>query len=476
MRRIGVNQSPQGGTWYPFTQEGPLPDFILDSFLHLPPSYRSLSFPVQLHVNGSESSFTVQWSNSSGTIWSVSSSTAVISNWGDLRVATWTDVNSGMTASIVYRTGAFASGNQDLDPRTIFVAPKHVRSLKVGTQSFKGTTVLSAGNNVRLENEVVEEGPRRSSRIVIHGEPGAGAGKIEGCSDQELAVRFINGIGPSNYGNFRLSGHECSQVKVPAYVDTDPLPEAIIPPANLQLLDGCWTCYPCWAFVNVYRAILRTDQKFRNLASRAEYVRNLHVNNIERWQKERECRSKNTLKVRITPQEERNFTIGVSWCNVTGCCIEDFEIRLSIQLFSGSTNVTLLPDWYGLQKKSLVRGSFSKGEEIPQDPLWIYSDRVYPIARYFFPYASPQDLTTIRLLWMLSGPNLPDMSIRVWATVHFADQGGPDCGIPSPIDPVPTDLSQLWNAVFTGWTGAKPLRYVAHQTTAVNSSRGRFFR
>ena len=122
--------------------------------------------------------------------------------------------------------------NGELQQDTYYKIPKRVTSLLVGLTKIKGTrAVLQPGYNFEivatdedeieelviddldefeLVGEVEENNPtRRVNSITLNAEAGTGLGLFSACNEDEVVIRTVNGIGPNAYNNLVFDSEGC---------------------------------------------------------------------------------------------------------------------------------------------------------------------------------------------------------------------------------------------------------------------------
>lgn len=360
-KQIAVDQ-PQGGTRYPFV--APSNDLALligDLYLNYKDDSCELALPFKiawLHGFGTDSATdptgdvhdydllitdandetvfdsrdadqyeTVDWSDGDGVF-------LRIIEWVNtddeeiLRVVTyisWDEEDASAREWLEY----FEPTNGVLDPRTLERIPPRLLEVAVVTDlADEGADivldsgqdiVLSGGYNARLSQLEDQE-----ALINLDGGPfirlikldlAAGLGLGRFPCDSELLLKQINGVGPNSRGNLTLDATDCYRISRPITVTGDR--EADVDEATLQIDNDCGPCCDCQDFINVYEAIRRLTDKYRELGQRAEAVRDQFRANKERWETGAECRRDNNIQVAAEAFPGCKVAIAVGLCNTT---------------------------------------------------------------------------------------------------------------------------------------------------------------
>lgn len=307
-------------------------------------------------------------------------------DWGDrLRVVTWRHPTDA-TLSLVYHTAwnpndfpeprnypsYFFPEGATLDERSIEKLPKRLRSLTVILDNLRRTPVdFVAGYNMLLETGATSEvdGERRSTRVTFNATPGAGLGVFPGCEPEPLVIRRINGVGPTDEGDFYLSATDCYWVRQPTRVVSEnpreTIPQIELPPGNvptaglpdplagtaknllgwptnddpryahLQIGNDCDPCCDCPDYVATAQYMNRTRNAYHAIGVDFESYRDIYHENRERWLLAACCFERRPLRIRLLPQICPFLDVAIQFCN------QEDECRLGLELsvtFSTSPN------------------------------------------------------------------------------------------------------------------------------------------
>lgn len=473
--RTSVNQSPFGGTQYPFTELNEFNCALLD--LHL--SYRDdlCPKPPRLAIAGQPSTpaqagyrpsfyisrmtgfdavseaweeiitawedFNEVW-NTGGdldipslrviiededaqVVFDTVGITPVYALWGtDRFVVLWNDPDRGCLQIVLRNANVPGNVSErlELDARTYNRLPSQLTSIA----SRSGVTELIAGYNTRIDVTpvTVVDGQRRQTRIVFNAIPGAGDGRFSDCGEVVSPIRRIGGKEADADGNFTLDADGCFRLQRPLslfededsrsahYGDLDLSAEDA--PHGIQINSDCGPRCPDSYYLRVHRGMLRMWDRWKEAAEDVEQVRTDYLGVKARWDAQRACRLENPIKLVISPEKGCKFTIGGLLCNMTGVCLTNVEMRFRIELFDGGTP-DLTPDAGSPCAQSIIRGSFTEGQENYD----IGGD--WPQYYAHFPFASSQDSSSVRFRVCVPGCT-SNKTMQVTMTVHGPDVVG----------------------------------------------------
>jgi len=393
---IGFNQSPSGGSSYPFVSPSSDIDQLLgDFFLSFDDVNDKFSFPFRvawLYGFGSNpvspipgyptpvhthdivvvdalgqtvfDSTTAE--NFNSEVWD---DRLLILEWQltdkVLRCTAHTDWSS---ADIIQgRTQTYdnyiAPESSELQQDTYYKIPKRVTSLLVGLQRIKGTKVtVQAGYNFdialvedeeitdlildpedefELAGAIEEVSPtRRSSSITLAAEAGSGLGLFSACTEEEIVIRTLNGVGANIYNNFVLDGEGCIRYHRPISLSPTATDSRVFSYAAfglttsqaasaLSLENDCKNCCDCSYFARTYQGIKRQWFLYKDIADAAKVTRDKLSSDIARWEQQKSIREKSTLRLALRPDGDGKVTWGLAFCNATSCCLQDIKIRLT---------------------------------------------------------------------------------------------------------------------------------------------------
>lgn len=268
-------------------------------------------------------------------------------DWGNYRIYEWR-TETGVLRVVVYIAWQPTDGPEPrdypthlepergvLDARATYRMPKRVKSLRLVLDQFTKTAVdFKGGYNIRLTRETPTAGPgeRNIEQITIDATPGAGDGLFPGCTEQDIVLRRINGVGPSTPGDFLLAGVGCYWVRQPTSVvdefpfvvrptlDTDPMS------GHLQIGNDCGPCCSCDDYVESGKYLNRIWMEGVAVGQRAESTRNQYHENRDRWQEAKICLEKRPLRLALQAQACPYLDVVAQYCNQTDKCLKDIML------------------------------------------------------------------------------------------------------------------------------------------------------
>ncbi len=274
---IGFNQSPSGGSNYPFVDPSDDIKYLLaDFFLSFDDLEDEIVFPLKVSwmygfgtvatsapVGYAAPSHThdlvVKDANDLVVFDSTEASIFYSSTWDNrllilewqtdkrvLRCTTHTDWTNADIAQGQSRTydQYIEPVSGELQQDTYFKIPKRVTSITVGSSYTSGKSIqLRPGYNIGVEltdeddegdvPEVVLEDEeefiaigetpeglavRKSTSITLNAEPGLGLGLLSSCGEEDIFLRTFNAISPNEYNNFTLDAEGCIRYHRPVSV------------------------------------------------------------------------------------------------------------------------------------------------------------------------------------------------------------------------------------------------------------------
>lgn len=271
-------------------------------------------------------------------------------DWGDrLRIVEW--MNDNVVCRLVYHLcwdEDEAEYEQDYDlyivPDTavfnadvVNVVAKRLRKIVVETEDgdveiVNRGVVFKEGYNMSMSAEELEtdDGGEQVSELSLSAIAGAGMGRNPGCVDDEPAICTVNRQEPDEGGNLILDVGGCYRLE-PEFVQTnvDPI-EYTVTGNTLVLINDCIPCCQCSQFEAVYAAIVRLHETYKDLGRRAGCVRDRYQDNRTRWITAGRNRIYNPLRLAVMPGSDCRLEIAGAWCNNTPLCVEDLELRFTI--------------------------------------------------------------------------------------------------------------------------------------------------
>jgi len=214
-----------------------------------------------------------------------------------------------------------------IDDRAVYKTPKRVTSLTALLTNMTNTAVnFKSGFNMLTTVEPVSRKLRRTSRIEFNAVAGAGDGRFSNCTDDDLAIKCINGVcGPS----ILIEAPDCLWLSAAGSVDTDN--GVFVPiPATQTLQSGCdQPCCACPDYVITGEFLNDVADSYQGIGDIAHDVLGVHSENIDIWTDQRICRAQKPIKLASTAQRCPYIDVVVQYCNLCEDCAEDVIITLT---------------------------------------------------------------------------------------------------------------------------------------------------
>ena len=237
--------------------------------------------------------------------------------------------------------------NGELDARTWAELPARVRSIRVGNAVLRGAILLDSGYNCSLQepaataadltaisavtvqaSDTLIAGRRLGKSIILTASPGDGLGRYPGCEENEQpGIKSLAAAVPDSHGNVSLDATECFRVMQPLlpirslpqqyqYDTVSHPPEGAS--SSLQLCNDCGPCCDCSYFVRVYAGVRRQWDLWKELAGQAGNARDLLVDLINRWNAAKSALGDATLHTDLQSTEGGVVTLSTVFCNQSG--------------------------------------------------------------------------------------------------------------------------------------------------------------
>jgi len=483
--QTSVDQGNFSGYLYPFINETPLANFILDCYLSFYNLYPS-NFPFTLEITDvNDPHFRViiydSLSNVVETFITDPTQTTnppVIVNWGTQRqIYEWKVNPKDMVFRLVVVPSQLTSGVGTLSTRVLNKLPQRVRSIKVGNQTFSGHIVLEAGNNVLLKtddpilgsvatNFLSDNLPkiRNNNKISILGLPGAGAGFYSNCNDPaSLVIKTINKISPDKNGNFFIEVDGCIKAQPETTVvpgtETNPVPDFDITPGKLNIYNDCGVCCKCEYYVRVYKALKRVWSKWKDLGQLAEQLRDETVQTIQSWLQIQNCLNSNALYFKLEREPACNFLELATWCNTSSCCLNNLELRFTHILYRNGSPLSTPPAPVQVINSLIYKPGTGSYENY--SPTFYNSSQKWPVAIYYYEQVGI-GLSIGAILRLKVNCQSNDV-LKVYLTVHCDVPDPAMCGLQNP--PLPSELTAIWSNL---GVPVKTVRAISEKTIPLN--------
>lgn len=239
----------------------------------------------------------------------------------------------------------FAPAAATIDARATYKMPRRLRSLRVRQRDGTTTNGPYTGK-VRFRNNFnVEIDPGdttttnfiRNTRVTFSAEAGSGTGYFPVCGSgydeetQELIpqpIKQINGVAANADGDFLLAGSDCMYVRRPTVISGQQLTPSTT--AQQQIGADCAPCCACADYVSTALYMNQVRDQYKLIGVRANEVKTIHEDNIEKWQQKRQCTLNNPLKLIMVPQCCPTMDIVVMLCNPCTTCVPASVLNLEL--------------------------------------------------------------------------------------------------------------------------------------------------
>lgn len=285
-------------------------------------------------------------------------------------------LNLHTNTAIPVRPVQFCPRNAALDERTIEKIPKRVLAMRVQngacvTPWFHEKITFVNGHNTEIEigsaaailpgaPTLSGESLRIQNDIMFSAAAGSGAGQFGLCATgiceedtptnvcppgEDVVVKIcedsvgekiktINGVGPDAYGNVNISAGDCIFVRKPAdYTAGNPHNYATVDGQQvysvMHIGADCPPCCACDDYLNTAAYIKNVADQYNVIGDRAADVQQLHEQNIERWEAQRNCRTQRPLRILLVPQACPCMDVVAMYCNQCEACDENVKLTIS---------------------------------------------------------------------------------------------------------------------------------------------------
>lgn len=440
----GRNLGPDAlGENYPFIQPNPeiLKHLVLDLYLELPYSLER-SRPIQPHLALRYlAGFDTLLGSSTVSLPSLSSSQPGLEHDADLvivdatnrvvfdstqadrhQVRLWNDrlaiyewhntTSRSFCRAVISRQAAAEFGpvpliitptNGQLDPRTWYIAPPQITSIRVQNQPVGEVVTFQPGYNF----EPVYEGQnlrqqRLTQRIVIHGHGGAGLGRYSDCGEGEPPPLLqIMGTRPDEHGDISLEGSDCFKVER-------------VGDHALSLADRCNRCCDCSDYEHVFRALRRAHERYLGLARRYRQVREEYTRLVEAISAAAECLQQNNRRLQAVASHGGYLELITGFGNSGDAYKYAVTVTLSFTHHQGKTGEHVVSSAFtpgsgwslvGLNG-SWATWSFTWDSLAPGKAVRLRS-------RFKFPSTASGDVVTVSAIWSVRGHTYPALTQTV---------------------------------------------------------------
>lgn len=366
-RPIGISQQPgQGGDNYPLVQPSDDVDRLLaDAWLAFVDNTNTFELPFRINwlygfgTNSVSVPITPAFSHdieivdaNDEVVFSSLASGVEFESWdwdGRLKILQWVDGEN--ICRVVYHTAwspedAPITYDEYIEPtsavlssRVVWQYPRRVNAFVVGLTTVQADTVeFQNGYNTELLTETPDlaDGARRTTVVGMTAIPGGGSvGRFgPGCEEGvDPAIRRVNSIGPNARGNFTLDASGCYRVQRPiqSVLTAGDIRDVQVRNHAVQVANDCGPCCDCDDFINVWEALRKLRNRYSDLVSTAQAVRDQYHANRQRWLDSAECRDNRKLRIAVAPICPGELGVAVGYCNNSPDCLVGLVIHMSFQ-------------------------------------------------------------------------------------------------------------------------------------------------
>lgn len=287
-------------------------------------------------------------------------------------------------SEIPERPISFCPRNAVLDERTIEKIPKRVLAMRVQTGNcvspwFHDKVTFVNGHNTELsigESATILQGLpsaeslRQSTNIGIRVAAGAGKGQFGLCAtgvceedtptgvcapgedveikicDEVVGEKIVtlNGVAPNKQGNINLNATDCLFVRKPAtYIDNKPRNTYTVNGQEIRPVihigGDCGPCCACEDYVETARYLTKVSERYQTIGDRVAAIQDLHKQNIQRWNDQRDCRLSKPLRLLLVPQPCPCIDVVAMYCNHCDDCAENVRLTITFTGAAGAGGV-----------------------------------------------------------------------------------------------------------------------------------------
>jgi hypothetical protein len=287
------------------------------------------------------------------------------------------------------RPVSFCPRHAVLDERTIEKIPKRVLAMRVQTGNcvsewFHDKVTFVNGHNTELtigESATLLSGVpslttslRKNTNIGFRVAAGAGKGQYGICATgvceedtptgvcdpgQDVnvnicneepgeSIKTLNGVSPDKNGNISLNATDCLFVRKPAtYINNKPQNTYMVNGQEVRPVmhigGDCGPCCACEDYVETAKYLTKIAQQYGVVGERVTDTQNLHQENIQRWNDQRDCRLSKPLRLLLVTQPCPCIDVVAMYCNQCNDCAENVRLTISFSSSPAGGSGTIDP-------------------------------------------------------------------------------------------------------------------------------------
>lgn len=157
--------------------------------------------------------------------------------------------------------------------------------------------------------------------------PGAGIGRFPAC-DANLGISALGGAKPTEAGDLIITGDDCLRFQPKVTYDID---GATVVDGQFTLEDICQAGCQCEDFTELAKYTTATWNRMREIATRANEIRNQYHSIRDHMAAVKECAEKQPLRLEAWPIRPCEMAVMVGVCNPGDENMEDITVQLDIK-------------------------------------------------------------------------------------------------------------------------------------------------
>jgi hypothetical protein len=252
-----------------------------------------------------------------------------------------------------------------IDDRALLQLPRRVQTLQVLMNKIQRQRVLlSNGYNMELTHAdtAAPAGGRVVHQIRFDATPATGLGIFPGCIPPPLTINRINGVDPSDAGDFSFSAKDCFFVRQPTAIGANntTIPVTEVSPGNtveenlpdplagksimargwphekdkshLIFGDDCKPCCDCDDYMAVAKYMNRARNDYKEIGNSLMATRGVYHSNRQRFLDAARCFKRHPLRIFMQPQICPFLDVALQFSNQTDQCITDLHLTVGFQV------------------------------------------------------------------------------------------------------------------------------------------------
>lgn len=163
-------------------------------------------------------------------------------------------------------------------------------------------------------------------------------------------ITVLNGVPPDAQGNINLNARDCLFVRKPAtYIDDKPHNTYTVNGQEIRPVmhigGDCGPCCACDDYVETAKYLTKVAARYQVVGERASAVQDLHKQNIQRWNAQRDCRLSKPLRLLLVTQPCPCMDVVAMYCNHCNDCAENVKLTIAFSSSPGGASGTIDPQY-----------------------------------------------------------------------------------------------------------------------------------